>query len=77
MGKRARLVKLVARGADLTTESASFSLGATDYAFFLQCEAHSFLDEPQFSSYTRCRLTVQGVDDDLLLFTLSHDYALP
>jgi hypothetical protein len=64
-------VKLVAWGADLTTASASFSLGATDHASFLQSEAHSFLDEPQFSLYTRCRLTVQSVDDDLLLFALS------
>lgn len=47
-------MKLVAQGADLTTASASYSLGATDLAFFLHCEAHIFLDESQFFLYTRC-----------------------
>lgn len=43
---------------------------ATDHAY-------SSLDEPQFSLYTRRRLTVQGVDDDLLLFAPGHDHTKP
>lgn len=65
-------MKAAAWGADLTRESASFSLGASsDHAFFLQCKATRFPTAPQGpesrqtlssgSSYTRCRLRVQGV----------------